>query len=220
MIKTTSTFKHSSLNSTAYSLKAMSQKPVFQVSTALMLTLFAILFFGVFAIRPTLSTIAELIRKIDEQKIIVEKLNKKSSALATAQSEYLLVENKLPLVSAAIPPEHKTDLLLQQIESVAAGLQLPLSSIQVDSIDIPTDPEASRIVDGIVELPLSITLESPYPSLRSMLELLTRLKRFMTVETITFVVDDAQSSPTQSIRMTLQVFAYYLPTIQETPTTQ
>lgn len=211
MIRTTSTYKHLSKNATAYSLRSMYQKPVFQVSTALMLTLFAIIFFGAFAIRPTLSTIAELIKKIDEQKIIVEKLNKKSAALATAQSEYLLVESKLPLVAAAIPPFHSVDLLLKQIEGTAAELKLPLSSMQVDTISIPTDSNRSRIVEGIVELPLSISVESEYSSLKQMITFLTRLKRFLTVESISFTVDETKSLSAQNVRMTLQVYAYYLP---------
>jgi len=204
------TFHQRSKAESSLKLRAMYQKPVTQVSTAVLLTLFAIIFFAVFAIRPTLSTITELIKKIDDQKIIVEKLNKKSSALATAQSEYALVESKLPLVAAAIPPTHAMDLLLKQIEGTAAFLKLPINSLQVDTVTLPPDPTASRIVNGVVELPLSISFEADYQSLRQMTQMLSALSRFLSVESVTMTVAEGQDGA-EVLRMSIAVFAYYLP---------
>lgn len=209
MINTTSTFQHVSNTDKSYNLKMMYEKPIVQVSTAVVLTIFAIIFFAAFAIRPTLSTIAELIKKIDDQEIVVDKLNKKSAALATAQSEYLLVESKIPNVVAAIPPEHNIDLLLKQIEGVAAVLQIPIESIQVDTIDLPTDPTTSRVVDGMVEQPLSLTINSSYASLRQMLKMVRDLRRFISIESISFSTDDEVENP-GLLSLTVRFHAYYL----------
>lgn len=211
MIQNATTFKQASKVNNSYAFRALYEKPIVKVSTALMLTLFAIIFFGIFAIRPTLSTIAELVKKIDEQKVIVEKLNKKSAALATAQSEYLLVENKLGLVEAAIPPTHSTEQLLKQIEGAAAELQLPLSSLQVDTLLLPPDPQDERMIDGVIQIPLVVGVEAPYSSLSALVDLITQLKRFLTVESISFTVVDTADQATSTIRMTLQIYAYYLP---------
>ena len=53
------------------------QKKQTRVYTGLVLTILTTIFFLIFAIRPTLITIAGLIKKIEDQKIIVEKLDKK-----------------------------------------------------------------------------------------------------------------------------------------------
>ena len=81
------------------------EKPTAKISTALLLTIFTIIFFAVFAIRPTLVTIAELIKTIDDQEEVLEQMKKKSSSLASAQQEYLIASESIEDLHAALPSD-------------------------------------------------------------------------------------------------------------------
>lgn len=191
-----------------YRLNKLYQKPIARVSTALLLTLFTIIFFAAAAIRPTLATIAELIKKIDDQEKVKTKLDQKAAALATAQIEYSLVQNDVFLIELAIPSSHSLDLLLKQIESTASIIQIPINSIQADSVSLKTK-KAPRS-NELIPIPLSINIVASYEQLSSFLDLISNMSRIVTVETITFSQNETQTQESQ-IGLTLQMNAYFLP---------
>jgi Tfp pilus assembly protein PilO len=191
-----------------YKLNRLYQQPIARVSTALLLTVFAIVFFAAAAIRPTLATIAELLKKIDDQQTVKTQLDQKVAALATAQVEYSLVQNDIPLVDSAIPNSHKLDELLKQIESTAGVVQIPISSIQVDTVALKTKTPPKS--DELIAIPLSVNLEASYEQLSSFLNLIANLSRIITIETITFSQSDTQSQVSQ-VGLTIQMNAYFFP---------
>ncbi len=212
-MRTAANLKNPSGVSYRKNLANIYKKPAAQVSMALILTIFAIIFFGIFAIRPTLATIVELNKKIDDQKIVVEKLEKKATALATAQSEYLLIEDKVPLIDAAIPKTNSLDTLLKQIEGIAASLNAPIDSIQVDEVIFPEELVNEKDVGTVLELPLNITISSTFMDIKEFMVLLSKIKRLVSIESISFsseTVDDGEF-----LKMNLSVKAYHLPELNK-----
>ena len=207
-MRTAATLTKSSATSYKKNLMDIYKKPAAQVSTALILTVFAIIFFAAFAIRPTLATIVELNKKIEDQKEVVEKLEKKATALATAQSEYLLIEDKIPLVEAAIPKTHSLDTLLKQIEGIAASINVPINSIQVDEIVFPEEAPNIKKDGAVVSLPLSITLSSQYGDIKEFMNLLSKIKRLVTIESVSFSSD---LNNEVGLKMSLAIKTYHLP---------
>ena len=53
------------------------QKPIAQVSTELFFTIGATIFFAAFAIRPTILTMTDLVKEIQDKREAEEKLNQK-----------------------------------------------------------------------------------------------------------------------------------------------
>lgn len=188
------------------------QKPVVQVSTALLLTVITIIFFATFAIRPTLTTIAQLLRKIDDQRDIKEKLDLKIAALASAQSEYILVEPKLHLVDAAIPKSHEFAILMRQTEGAASVLQVPVSGIKLGS-DFDLN-ESSDEVYELKEIPFSVTATAPYPRLGDFLRHITFMQRVTKPELIS-ISQEEKRRDTAIINMSVKLNAYYLPDFEE-----
>lgn len=212
-MRTAANLKNSSEVSYRKNLANIYKKPAAQVSMALILTIFAIIFFGIFAIRPTLATIVELNKRIDDQKIVVDKLEKKATALATAQSEYLLIEEKIPLVDAAIPKTQSLDTLLKQIEGIAATLNAPIDSIQVDEISFPEELVDEKDVGIVLDLPLNITISSTFMDIKEFMVLLSKIKRLVSVESISFSSETVESG--ELLKMNLSVKAYHLPVLQK-----
>lgn len=192
------------------------EKPVTQVSTALLFTVGTIVLFAVFAIRPTLITITELLKEIEDRQAVKEVLDQKVAALATAQAEYVSVQTSLPLVEAGLPSQHNLDVLAAQVEGVASSLGTPLDSIQMSSIilneagDVLLSPEEIE-AGGLAVLPFTVNLTASFEELDAFLDRLTNMERVIVSESINIDEDSQQLTSDEGIQMRLQLQAFYLP---------
>lgn len=159
------------------------EKPSVKVSLALLLTVFTILIFAVFAIRPTLTTIAELVREIDDQKIVLEKMEEKAAALASAQQAFIRERESIVLLNEAIPAELEVQSLIEFIEATATSHKLPLSNLSLREVVY------EKLVydeDTLVEIPFTISTEADYEVLHAFLTDLLRLPRYIVLDSMSF----------------------------------
>jgi Tfp pilus assembly protein PilO len=189
-------------------LKQFYQKPVAYVSTALILTLFAIVFFALFAIRPTLTTVAGLVKKIEDQQKVEQKLAQKTAALATVQSEYLFARDKLGFLDTAIPVGHQLPRLLKEVEYMAASHNLQLSNIRMENFTL-AQPVGKQTDEEIKEIAFSVTTTAPYLTLKTFLNDLVNLDRVLKVDAFSLAESKTQSQP--GVTMTVFLRAFYLP---------
>lgn len=190
------------------------EKPATKVSTALLLTIFTTVFFAVFAIRPTLVTIAELLRQIEDQTEVLDQMKRKSAALATAQQEYTAAQRQLALLDVAIPPDFQLQDLLNMIEGAAAHHQLAIQSFTAG--DLYYQPENQPSSPTAQTYPISVTMKTDYPNLKLFLNDLIRIQRLLTVETITFAPPTQASDNSGLVVLTVNAHAHYLPQIIDT----
>ncbi|PIS13887.1 hypothetical protein COT65_01845 [Candidatus Shapirobacteria bacterium CG09_land_8_20_14_0_10_47_13] len=188
-----------------------------RVYTEIILSLVAISFFLVFAIKPTLVTITELITTIKDQRLVVDQLQKKITALGAAQSEYNLISGDLYLVDEALPKESQTAALVKQIEVVASQSGAALGSVKFDPVvlkEIATGPkEISKIADQTAkEINFTLTVAGDYPNLKEFLYRLNNLRRVITVETFSLKIKKAES---QTLTLGVSGQAYYLSANEE-----
>jgi Tfp pilus assembly protein PilO len=193
------------------------QKPMAKVSTALLLTLFTIVFFAAFAIRPTLVTVAELLKKIDDQQKVLAEMKKKSAALASAQQEYIVAQSELPKLNEAVPSDAALQNLIHLIEGVAAVHQIALSGVTYGDINYqaPGAPHASGPQSRLI----SLTVTTDYEGLKTFLTDLLLLPRLLTVESVSLAPptnSGAVSAVTSAnanapIQMNINLKAHYLP---------
>lgn len=116
----------------------------------LLLTLAAVSFFAWFAIRPTIATIATLVRQVTAQKEIVEKLDRKLGALSLAQQQRQGFEKNFILADQAVPLGAKPELLSRQLEALAAKNNITLALVSIDQgeteQEIPMSPLSAVLV--------------------------------------------------------------------------
>ena len=84
-------------NGTFQRIKQVYKKPEIRVPTEIILSVFASLFLIMTAIRPTLITVAELRKKIEDQTLIETKLKTKIKKLISAREQLDEFELNLPL---------------------------------------------------------------------------------------------------------------------------
>ena len=86
----------------------------------IILTLLTVSFFGLFAITPTLSTIANLNKQYQDNLLVRDALNKKLSNLKLLDTQYKSVQPDLALIYSAIPQTTKIPQLTRQLENLAS----------------------------------------------------------------------------------------------------
>jgi len=79
-------------------------------------SLFALSFFGIFAIGPTITTISNLNKQLEEDKSALKQLQDKNAALKSLGAQYLELEPQLDLIENAIPQSSKVADISRQLE--------------------------------------------------------------------------------------------------------
>ena len=79
-------------------------------------SLFALSFFGIFAIGPTITTISNLNKQLGQDRDALKQLQDKNAALKSLSAQYLDIEPNLDLIDNAIPQSPKIAQLTRQIE--------------------------------------------------------------------------------------------------------
>lgn len=179
-----------------------------RVYTEIVFSLLAVSFFLFFAIKPTLLTITELIKTIQDQEVVVNQLQNKINALGAAQSEYNLISNDLYLVDEALPKNSQVSTLVKQIEVLALQSGVFLGSMKFDPVALK---EAGA---GLKEVNFSLAATGDYQNLKSFLHLVNSLRRVINIETFSFKIKGAES---QVLTLSIGGKAYYLSANEKQP---
>lgn len=110
----------------------------------MILSLFAIAFFGIFAIRPTVLTIISLQSEIREDEKIDKQLGQKINSLTRAQDILDQNASKQYLLKEALPPTANVTALLSAIEKRAQDARVTIGNIQVRSITLSGEEKRSQ----------------------------------------------------------------------------
>jgi len=155
----------------------------------LFLSLGAITIFGLFALRPTLLTIAQLYREIQAKEEMVTQLNQKAQAFVQAQTIFNQERSRIELLSSAIPEKPTPELFVRQIEGLVGkhGVEiLGLSIGKVTLLGASTEEEQrakSGLPTGAGSISFSLSAKGNYSSLSSFLSDLESLRRPIKVDT-------------------------------------
>lgn len=110
-----------------------------QIYTTLILTFIALSFFGIFAISPTLSTIAQLNKKLEDSRFVNAKLEEKIKNLSLLSQQYNLLQEDIKAVETAIPVSSKTPIFIAQIEEIAKLSQVTLLRLNTASVELSNE---------------------------------------------------------------------------------
>lgn len=154
-----------------------------RVYTGVVSSLITVIFFIIFAIRPTLITIAQLIKQTQDQKTVITELEKKISNLAEAQNNYLTISNDLPLVEEALPARANLPLLTKQIETLARQAGITVVNLRFNDINLlqTNAPKGEKI-----EVLFNFNGLGNYQNLKTFLSSLTSLRRIILIEGFSF----------------------------------
>jgi Tfp pilus assembly protein PilO len=175
-----------------------------RVYTGIILSLLTVSFFLFFAIKPTLTTIAGLIKAIKDQRVVVDRLQTKINALSLAQSEYNLIQNDIFLVDEALPTDSQVSTLTKQLEVLARREGVTVETIKFGQVYLkgegPKTEEKPKNDTSSVNF--SFAASGEYQNLKSFLRSLSSLRRIILVDSFAF-----KTGKTEGERLTLSLNA-------------
>jgi Tfp pilus assembly protein PilO len=213
------------------SLEPLAKTPIIRAYFSLIASLFALSFFGAFAIRPTIKTIIGLRKEITDASFTDKRLQEKINALSEAQTQYSLIQPELPTVFAALPKNPEFSSLLKQIENIVVASGASISAIQFQSVTLhdagakekqislqasPSGTEKNNTPDvniessdkllGLTPISFSLILRGSYTNLTAFLTSLTRLSRLIHVDS--FVISTVTGGFAE-LSLNIQTKAFY-----------
>lgn len=180
------------------------EKPVTRVAAGLVLSILCIAFFAVAAIKPTLETMAQLIKQIEEKKEVDQKLTVKINALSTGQRELTQKSQAASVIDTAIPATPDYDTLLLVIEKLATEHGILLTGFTATSVPLERSQTISPTEAGTLEsLPFTLSAAGSYEQLIAFVRDLQNLQRIILIDRF----DITRTHQDQESRLLLSVSA-------------
>jgi Tfp pilus assembly protein PilO len=167
---------------------------------AVILTLGASIFFALFAINPTLSTISKLKKEVEDRKFAESMLTAKINSLSSLSTEYEIIERDLELVYDAVPKEPEAPTLIAQIQSVAQETGVNITSVRVSPINLSQNQTAKSS-----SFEFEITGTSELPSIQEFSTRLTTIGRIVDIQNVSIT----ESNGEQNLQISIKGLAYY-----------
>lgn len=175
-----------------------------QKFTTIVLTLVASIILGLFAINPTLSTIANLQKQLDDNKFVEQKLEEKINNLSILQQKYATLQPDLDAINSAIPKTADSTALLGQIQAVAQKSNLSIMNLQTLEVDIP--PQING-VQKYSAYAFALSAQGNYQDMMNFLNELSNIQRVVVVNN--FGITKFTDNNASSLRLIVKGTVYY-----------
>lgn len=183
------------------------RSPVIKTYGTTIFTIFALIIFIFFAIKPTVETILVLQKKLSNSQEVYRKITEKSENLTQARKNYQSLDtNAKAKIQSSIP--NKTDLktLIQSLEAVALLNQASISAIQIQPLTLSTEDNQNFKHRELSEIAFTLNLEGNYDNLLSFVKQLKTTNRLITIENL--AINRSQDGKT--ILLSINGKGYYL----------
>lgn len=167
-----------------------------QKFTTILFTIIALGIFGLFAINPTISTIAKLRKELDDNNLVDSKLQQKISNLTTLQNKYNGMQKDLPPIFSAIPKNPELPLLAAEIQAAAKNANVDLENFQ--SFQVEVQKQASqRKYSGFS---FTVSAAGEYSDIYSFLKTLSNMQRVVSLDLLSLTKKSAGNQVDLSIK--------------------
>ena len=161
------------------------RNPIARVSLELGFSILAVIFFAIFAVKPTLQTMSELIKEIEDKRNLDEQLDQKIASLNTAQTQYQQFSSQFYLLDEAIPKTANLIEGLKIVEKIASDNGLVIKGISISAV--PEEIIQSNESNAQRELlTFNVDLSGDYLKIRQFIEDLMNNRRMMLVDQVNF----------------------------------
>lgn len=166
-------------------LRQYYQRPKAKVSFFVLLSFFTVVFFSVFAIRPTVTTIGLLVREIEDKRNIDKSLEEKLQALDNLQGQMVAIQSELPLILSLVPESSDLGRLMQEFELIAGQQTVVLLSVEFQPVKLTETQITAR--DEARMINFSLTVGGSFDTLTNFLNSLETLDRMVALQKTTFL---------------------------------
>jgi Tfp pilus assembly protein PilO len=154
--------------------------------TMLIFTFFALSFLGVFAINPTLTTIVELHKQLEESKFVHDRLTEKMNNLSGLQQQYNTINSDLPYVFNAIPQSAGVPKLVGQMQALAEENKVKITSLRISDVQLNEVKKSPQEANSFTFL---LQAQGDYENMQSFAADLAHFDRIVDLESVGFTKD-------------------------------
>lgn len=168
-----------------------------QQFTTIVLTILAFCFFSLFAVTPTVTTILDLQKQVDDSDFVNQKLTEKIVNLNTLQRKYTELSTTIPLIFAAIPLTPNTNDFAGQIQALASDSNVTLAQFNITKIDLYSNKPPTLIPLGGTTLgtfDFSIEAHGSFIQLKTFMNSLAHFERIISIDSISINKPDEKKS--------------------------
>ena len=179
------------------------------IYTEIFLSLITISLFSIFALRPTLTTIAQLIKDVESKKNTLSSVNEKIEKISKAQLIYDQQKKNIELLYLAIPKTASPDAFVRQVEFLSASNQAIIDSIGTgkavilgkESESPKSNNDIQKITDGMNSFSIYISTQTDLSKFEPSINFISSLENLLTplvIDNLSFSVVENKDS-TKSI---------------------
>jgi Tfp pilus assembly protein PilO len=165
-----------------------------QKFTTLVFTITALSFFGLFAISPTLSTIANLNKQLSDNKFVDQQLQDKINNLYLLQQKYSQLTPDLPYVLDSFPKNPQIPLLVAQIQSLAQSSNIAITSLQTFEVQVPN---TSNDAQKFYAFTFTLSASGSYGDLSTFVNSMIKMQRIVSINILSLTRNAGEGPPTQ-----------------------
>jgi len=165
--------------------------------TMLIFTFIGLSLLGIFAISPTLSTIIELRKQLEDSSFVHEKLSTKIENLSNLQQQYETIKEDMSFVFDAIPKTTAASPLIGQVEAIAQRTNVKLNTVRIGEVRLSNNKDN---LTKSAAFTLSIETEGTYEDLLRFASLISSFDRMITIDSISLNKDQRKNVLILSIK--------------------
>ncbi len=167
------------------------RKPNLKIYLELLLSIVTIGILTLFAIKPTVLTIAELIVKINSQQQTSDQMDTKIKNLGIAQTLFNQEQANIQLLNQAVPTGPDVQTYIRQIEGLLKKQGLTPTTLSVGQVDLLSQKEATAAATTSSQAAFTITISGAYQQLLNLMQDLENLRRPALLNKLDFTINDA-----------------------------
>jgi len=175
--------------------------------TTLGLTLVTLIFFTLFAITPTLSTIANLSKQLNDEKFVDQQLQQKINNISSLQEEYDRIQPDLKYVDDSFPGKPDSLVLSAQIQAAAQESGVSLVGLEVSQIDLSLSSQNSPTASPS-SFSINIIGNGSYENISNFIATLSNMQRVMTFSSISISDEGGESN---NLTTNINAISYFKP---------
>jgi hypothetical protein len=167
------------------------KRPDFKMFLELFLSIVTITIFSVFALRPTVLTIIQLLKDINTKEETIKAMDTKIENLAKAQNIFNQSLQTISLVKSSIPDQASPEGFVTQIEGLAIKHQTKVLGVSIGEVVLIGDEKEKKAASEIKDLPenakglsFSISVSGSFSSIINFLSDLEKLRRPINIDVL------------------------------------
>lgn len=159
----------------------------------ILLTLTTMTILIIFALKPTITTILELIKEIRTKEEVIAKMDIKIRNLVEAQNILLREQDSINLLNEAIPTIADPDKTVGQYIGMASEKGLSLLGAHTSDVALKGTPKASsknkdlsKLPESVSSFDLSLNFDGDFEQMQEAIATVENMRRPLKIDTATF----------------------------------